>query len=58
VRSGGRDVGTVTSGTYSPSLEVGIALALVEREFAERAELVIGVRDRDARTVRVKKTFV
>ncbi len=58
VRSAGREVGVVTSGTFSPSLEVGIALARVEREAADDAELVIGVRDRDAHTVRVKKSFV
>jgi aminomethyltransferase len=58
VRSRGREVGVVTSGTFSPSLEVGIALVRVEREFAEAADLSIGVRDRDARTVRVKKSFV
>jgi aminomethyltransferase len=58
VRSGDRDVGVVTSGTFSPSLEVGIALARVERDAAEKAELVIGVRDRDAHTVRVRKSFV
>ena len=33
VESGGRMVGTVTSGTFSPSLERPIAMAYVEKEF-------------------------
>ena len=58
VVAGGREVGTVTSGTFSPTLEIGIALVRVERPAAERDDLAIRVRDRDARTARVKKSFV
>ena len=58
VLDGDDQVGVVTSGTFSPVLEVGIALARVEKRVAERAELKIRVRDRDARAVRVKKSFV
>jgi aminomethyltransferase len=58
VVAGGREVGVVTSGTFSPSLEVGIALCRVERRAAESPELLIRVRGKDARTVRAKKTFV
>jgi aminomethyltransferase len=35
VLSGGEQVGTVTSGTFSPSLEVGIGMAYVRSELAE-----------------------
>ena len=37
----GRELGTVTSGTFSPTLKIGIALALIER----------GVNDDDVVTV-------
>ncbi len=51
-------VGRVTSGTFSPSLEAGIALARVAREAAEREELELRVRGHDVRAVRVPKSFV
>ena len=54
----GEEVGVVTSGTFSPSLSVGIALARVQTRAADRDELAIRVRGRDARAVRVKKSFV
>jgi aminomethyltransferase len=54
----GRIVGRVTSGTFSPTLEAGIALASVERSAADREELAVRIRERDARAVRVRKTFV
>jgi aminomethyltransferase len=54
----GRVVGRVTSGTFSPTLEAGIALASVERSAADRDELAIRIRERDARAVRVRRTFV
>jgi aminomethyltransferase len=42
-----REVGVVTSGTMSPSLKVGVALALVKPEFAkEETELEIVIRNR------------
>jgi len=37
VLSGGRRIGTVTSGGYSPSLGKGIALAYVETEYARKS---------------------
>ena len=54
----GQEVGVVTSGTISPTLSVGIALARVQSRAAEKDELSIRVRGRDARAVRVKKSFV
>ncbi|MGV1049816.1 MAG: glycine cleavage system aminomethyltransferase GcvT [Solirubrobacterales bacterium] len=45
VRSGGEQVGTVTSGTFSPSLELGAGMAYVRSDLAEPGtELEIDVR--------------
>jgi aminomethyltransferase len=47
VFAGDREVGIVTSGTMSPSLKVGIALALVEPEAAKAdTELEVAIRNR------------
>ena len=54
----GEEVGTVTSGTISPMLSVGIALARLSRSAAETGDLSIRVRGREARCARVKKSFV
>ena len=58
VVSGGEEVGVVTSGTFSPTAEVGIALARVSRSHAVRGELRIRIREREVGTERVKKSFV
>ena len=39
-------VGEVTSGTFSPTLRKGIALALVASQVAEGAEVAVDVRGR------------
>ena len=45
--AGDREVGVVTSGTMSPSLKAGVALALVEPDFAkEETELEVAIRNR------------
>ncbi len=44
----GAVVGVVTSGTFSPSLKKGIALALVKPEFGVGSQLIIDVRGRDS----------
>ncbi|WP_432821404.1 glycine cleavage system aminomethyltransferase GcvT [Trichloromonas sp.] len=55
----GRQVGVVTSGTMSPSLRVGIGLALVETACAAiGTPLQIGVRARKVGAVIVKTPFV
>lgn len=42
----GSEIGIVTSGTFSPTLKVGIALALVEPRFEVGAEVSIEIRNR------------
>ena len=45
VFAGGEEVGVVTSGTFSPSLEVGIGMAYVRADLAEPGtEVEIDVR--------------
>ncbi len=59
VFAGGSEVGVVTSGTMSPTLKNGIALALVESSCAMLdRELLIGIRDRKLRAKVVKPPFV
>jgi aminomethyltransferase len=48
VKHGGEDVGFVTSGTFSPTLDRPIAMALVKTSLArEGAELAVDLRGRD-----------
>ncbi len=51
-------VGEVTSGTFSPTLKQGIALALLDAAVAVDDEVVVDVRGRPARFVVVKPPFV
>lgn len=44
----GHEVGVVTSGTFSPSLKKGIALALIDPLFNEGEKVVIDIRGRDS----------
>jgi len=39
-------IGEVTSGTFSPTLKIGIALALVKPEFKVGSEVQIDIRGR------------
>ena len=55
---GGAGVGEVTSGTFSPTRKVGIALALLDRVVAEGDEVVVDVRGREAAFRVVKPPFV
>ena len=59
VFAGEREVGCVTSGTMSPSLRVGIGLALVETAHsAVGTPLQIGIRGRRVGAEVVKTPFV
>jgi aminomethyltransferase len=54
----GAVVGTVTSGTFSPTLKEGIGLALLDRAVSEGDEVVVDVRGRDVAATVVKPPFV
>jgi aminomethyltransferase len=54
----GEVVGETTSGTFSPTLQKGIALALLSPEVALGDNLVIDVRGRDLEVVVTKPPFV
>ena len=54
----GADVGEVTSGTFSPTRKLGIALALLDRSIAEGDEVSVDVRGRSAAFRVVKPPFV
>jgi aminomethyltransferase len=54
----GREVGYVTSGTMSPSLRQGIALALVDRAAASGSVFEIAIRRRSVVAEKVKLPFV
>jgi len=44
----GNQIGVVTSGTFSPSLKVGIALALIEPRYNEGDLVTIDIRGRES----------
>jgi aminomethyltransferase len=46
LNSAGVEIGEITSGTFSPSLKVGIALALIEPGYQLGSEVAIDVRGR------------
>jgi aminomethyltransferase len=58
VRSGDAVVGRTTSGTFSPTLKQGIALALLDRSVAEGDEVSVDVRGRAIACRVVKPPFV
>jgi aminomethyltransferase len=58
VRVGDNVVGEVTSGTFSPSLEVGIGLALLDRSTGEGDAVTVDIRGRSAEMQVVKPPFV
>jgi aminomethyltransferase len=51
-------VGEITSGTFSPTLRKGIALALISRQVEEGAEVLVDVRGRHEVFTVVKPPFV
>ena len=56
--SAGDVVGIVTSGTFSPTLKIGIALALVDSSLSIGSELAIDVRGRTSTVMVVSLPFV
>jgi len=56
--SDGALLGEVTSGTFSPSLKVGIGIALLDASVKIGDHLVIDVRGRDAMVEVVKLPFM
>jgi aminomethyltransferase len=56
--SKGEIVGEITSGTFSPSLKIGIGLALLNSDVQIGQTLVIDVRGRDSQCEVVKLPFV
>jgi aminomethyltransferase len=54
----GETVGEVTSGTFSPSLKIGIGLALLTPDVKLGQKLVIDVRGRESQCEVVKLPFV
>lgn len=58
VRGGGRSVGTVTSGTHSPSLGKPIGMAYVDPELARPGtEIEVAIRNRNVSAVVVRTPF-
>jgi len=56
--SNGDLAGEVTSGTFSPTLKTGIALALIRPEFKVGDPIQIDVRGRISSAIIVKAPFV
>jgi aminomethyltransferase len=54
----GDEIGIVTSGTFSPSLKVGIALALINPEYAVGDQVTIDVRGRESLATITSLPFV
>ena len=58
LNSDGAEIGTVTSGTFSPTLKVGIALALIKPEYKSGTQVQIDIRGRISNGELVKLPFV
>lgn len=58
VRIEGKEVGEITSGTFSPSLKMGIALARLDVGIKEGSEVAVVVRDREIKAVVSRPPFV
>lgn len=54
----GDEIGQVTSGTFSPTLRKGIALALIDREVEDGAQVAVDIRGRAEAFTVVKPPFV
>ncbi|QMW67701.1 glycine cleavage system aminomethyltransferase GcvT [Mumia sp. ZJ1417] len=58
VAAGGAEIGRVTSGTFSPTLRKGVALALLDRRVAVGDEVTVDVRGRTETFVVTAPPFV
>ncbi|MDP4014893.1 MAG: glycine cleavage system aminomethyltransferase GcvT [Candidatus Nanopelagicales bacterium] len=58
VREGGRDIGLLTSGTFSPTLGTGIGLALVEPDVPLDSEVDVDIRGKSVAGLLVRPPFV
>ncbi len=59
MRKDGRDVGAVTSGTFSPTLDKGIGMGYVETECARPGTgIAVSIRNREIPAVVVPLPFV
>ncbi len=56
--SDGREVGAVTSGTFSPTLKTGIGLALIAADLSEDDLVTVDIRTRREQFVITKPPFV
>ncbi len=56
--SEGNEIGAITSGTFSPSLRTGIALALVDRGLSDGDDVLVDVRRRTEAFTVTKPPFV
>ena len=54
----GHEAGSVTSGTFSPTLKIGIALALIETGLTEDDVVTVDIRGRQEKFVITKPPFV
>jgi aminomethyltransferase len=54
----GASLGTVTSGTFSPTRRIGIALALLDRKAAEGSAVDVDVRGKPLPATVVRPPFV
>ena len=48
---GGKEIGQVTSGTYSPTLKTGIAMCYINVDLAPGKEVFVDVRGRESRGI-------
>lgn len=58
VRADDREVGAVTSGSFSPTLQAGLGLAYLDDPLGPGDEVVVDVRGRDVPAVVVRPPFV
>lgn len=54
----GQEIGSVTSGTFSPTLKTGIALALLDARFELDEGVLVDIRQRREPFVITKPPFV